>query len=87
MSNYQQKPETGTLFKNDKRETDKHPLYRGSALIDGVAYWMSAWVNKIQGGDNAGQSYMALKFDKKDQQSGGSRTSDNTALEDDEVPF
>jgi len=31
---YEQKPNTGSLFKNDRKEADTHPDYKGSALID-----------------------------------------------------
>lgn len=34
----------GVLFKNDRRESDKHPEYNGSINVDGVDYWLSAWV-------------------------------------------
>ncbi len=66
MMAYQPKDNTGSLFKNDKKETDSHPNARGSALIDGVEYWVDAWTNEVQSGDNAGQKYQALKFKRKD---------------------
>lgn len=56
------KPNTGSLFKNDKRETDSHPNAKGSALIDGVEYWVSAWTN-----DGNQGKYQSLKFSRKDE--------------------
>ena len=35
MSNYEQKDNSGALFKNDKRETENHPHYKGSIRVDG----------------------------------------------------
>ena len=35
---------SGALFKNDKATTDKHPTHTGSINVDGVEYWLSAWV-------------------------------------------
>ena len=33
----------GAFWKNDKRETDKHPHYTGSLNVEGKDYWVSAW--------------------------------------------
>ena len=60
---YQHKPNSGSLFKNDQREKDTHPHAKGSALIDGVEYWVSAWTNQK---DN-GEKWQSLKFSRKDE--------------------
>lgn len=62
---YEMKDNSGSLFKNDKREKDTHPNVRGSARIDGVDYWVDAWTNTT----NAGDKYQSLKFKRKDQAS------------------
>ena len=59
---YEQKDNSGTLFKNDKRERDTHPHAKGSALIDGVDYWISAWTKE----DKNGNKYQSLSFKRKD---------------------
>jgi hypothetical protein len=59
---YTPKDMTGSLFKNEKRESDTHPNARGSAVIDGVDYWVDAWTNTTQAGDK----YQALKFKRKE---------------------
>ena len=61
---YEQKPNTGSLFKNDKKETDSHPAYKGSALVDGQEYWLSAWINETKDGNR----YMKLAFKAKEEQ-------------------
>ena len=60
---YEQKPNTGSLFKNDKKETDSHPAYKGSALVDGQEWWLSAWINETKDGNR----YMKLAFKAKDE--------------------
>lgn len=60
---YQPKDNTGSLFKNDKRESDTHPQARGSALIDGVEWWVDAWTNTTKDG----KKYQSLKFKRKEQ--------------------
>jgi hypothetical protein len=60
---YTQKDNSGSIFKNDKKEQESHPDGKGSALIDGVEYWVSSWNNV---GKN-GTQYRSLSFQRKDQ--------------------
>lgn len=59
----QQRDNSGVLFKNDRKTQDNHPDYNGSALIDGVDYWMSAWLKDGQKG-----KFMSFAFKPKDDQ-------------------
>ena len=73
---------SGALFKNQKKQTDKHPDYNGSCEIEGTEYWVSAWVNK----SSKGVSYMSLKFNPKD----GAPKKEQAPVDDDfadDVPF
>jgi uncharacterized protein (DUF736 family) len=53
---------TGSLFRNDRKESDNHPDYKGSALLGGVDHWMDAWINT----DRNGNKYMSVKFKPKE---------------------
>jgi hypothetical protein len=53
---------SGALFKNDRKTTDNHPDYNGSALIGGVDMWISAWIKK-----GNGKTFMSLAFKPKDE--------------------
>jgi hypothetical protein len=33
-----------TLNKNDRKEKDTHPDYKGSINVDGVDYWLDGWI-------------------------------------------
>lgn len=56
------KDNSGALFKNDRKRPDKQdPEYRGSAMVNGVAYWLDCWVN-----EKDGKKYMAIKFKEKE---------------------
>lgn len=80
---YEQKPNTGALFKNDKRESDTHPNAKGSALIDGVEYWISAWTNEAK----SGGKYQSLKFSRKDENRAPNPGPQDEDGFDDPIPF
>jgi hypothetical protein len=86
---YEVRPNTGSLFKNDKKEADTHPDYKGSGLIEGVGeVWLDAWINTA----NNGTKYMSLKFKPKEARGGSPNppASNPQAFEDDlddSVPF
>jgi hypothetical protein len=49
---------SGMLARNDKKETEKHPDFKGSINVDGVEYWLSAWVREgKEGGKMAGRKF------------------------------
>lgn len=88
---YEKRDMSGTLFKNDRREKDSHPHARGSAVIDGVEYWVDAWTK-----DGSKGKFQSLAFKRKEErrqeiQSGNSRSpAKPTAYDEDlndDIPF
>jgi len=54
----------GVLFKNDRKEKDTHPDYKGSYTDgNGAEFWLSAWIKK----DKNGNSFMSLSTTSKDE--------------------
>ena len=64
---YETKPETGSMFQNDRKQSETHADWRGSALIAGVEYWVDSWENTTKDG----RPYFSLKFKPKDAARGG----------------
>jgi hypothetical protein len=85
---YEQRDNSGTLFKNDRKESTKHPDYKGTIMVDGREYWLSAWIKDGQRG-----KFMSLAVNPKDEQQperkGASQPQpDRTPGDDDSsVPF
>jgi hypothetical protein len=63
---YAHKDFTGSLFKNERKQSEKHADYTGSGLVDGKAYFLDLWINT--GSD--GKKRLALKFKPKGAASG-----------------
>jgi hypothetical protein len=59
---YEQRDNSGSLFKNDKRETDQQPTLKGSAMVGGIEYWVSAWVKVSK----TGEKWQSLAFTEKE---------------------
>jgi len=58
---------SGMLARNDRKEKDTHPDFKGSINVDGKDYWLSAWVKEgKEGGKMAGKKFFSLSVSPKD---------------------
>lgn len=58
---YETKDNTGSLFVNNKKDTDRHPDWTGSARIEGHDYWVSVWKS-----DGRSAKTHSMQFKRKD---------------------
>jgi hypothetical protein len=83
---YEQKPNTGVLFRNDRKEKETQPDHTGNALIGGVEYYISAWVK-----DGKKGKFFSFSFKPKDESRQQGMQQARTALDDfddsEAVPF
>jgi hypothetical protein len=91
---YQQKENSGALFKNDKKEKETHADYRGDINIGGVNYWISGWLKDTK----TGGKFLSLAVNVKESP-GLSKTVDDKPkhkaavqqqpdpFEDSDIPF
>jgi len=73
---------SGALFKNDRKETERHPDYKGSVNVDGVEYWVNSWLNESK----SGTKFLSLKLTPKQEQSVQQPVAAHAAADED-VPF
>lgn len=84
---FEHRDNSGSLFKNERREKDTHPHATGTAMIGGVLYEISAWTKEGRKG-----KFQSLSFKPKQERrepddgdlSYGRGPSD---MDDREIPF
>jgi len=54
---------SGVLFKNDKKDNERAPEYKGNIMVDGNEYWISAWIKEGKTG-----KFMGLAVSPRDAQ-------------------
>jgi uncharacterized protein (DUF736 family) len=57
---YEQRNNSGSLFKNDRKNNERQPDYNGNAIINGKTMRISAWIKKSQNGT----TFMSLAFEE-----------------------
>jgi len=95
---FEAKPNTGQLFENtDKRPPRQgtgadgstyminDPEFSGSALVNGVSYYVDAYQRKAKNGN----TYFALKFKPKNQRAPAAapKVANGENFVDDEIPY
>jgi hypothetical protein len=82
---FQQKPNRGSLFRNDDKSKDEDRDYAGSINVEGREFWLSGWINETK----AGNKYLSLSIKPKDEQSRDkAKPKGNAARElNDAIPF
>lgn len=71
----------GALWKNDKKETEKQPDYKGKLNVNGKDMYISAWLKKA----DDGSKYMSLSISEPMQ--GHQATKAQPKNDSDDIPF
>ena len=80
----------GAIFKNDDKQQDNHPDYKGSINVNGVDMWVSGW---LKTSEKTGKKFMSLsvkdKVEKAPQMPVKQATKPSSGFDDmdDDVPF
>lgn len=81
---------TGALFNNkENKTTANHPDYKGSINVDGVEYWLSAWIKPTK--KDPAVRFMSLSVQPKEaqqpKQAPKPQGRQQARDEDDSIPF
>lgn len=83
MSNYEHKDGSGALFKNDRKEKETHPDYRGELMIEGTLYEVAAWLKEGKKG-----KFMSLSAKPKSTETAPpTKRGQPAGMDDDSIPF
>jgi hypothetical protein len=80
MSDDRKYDNSGLLFRNHDKETDKHPDYKGSLTVAGTEYWLNAWLK-----DGKRGKFMKLSVKPKEQRPAAAKP--KSAFADDKIGF
>ena len=79
MSDFQQRENTGALFRNTRKDKPSQPDYRGDLNVGGEAYELAAWLKEGKNG-----KFLSLSVKPKTPQQGYTNKRD---FEEEEPPF
>ena len=77
----EKKDNSGVLFKNENKDNERKPDYKGNIMVDGQEYWLSAWIKEGKNG-----KFMGLALTPRDEQPPASKPAPKN-LEDSDIPF
>jgi hypothetical protein len=84
----------GAIWKNEKKETDKHPDFTGSINVDGHDYWLNGWRRPADASAKApSMKFTVRRKDGKPQQQAPQQAQQprsdmqKRAEMDDEIPY
>jgi uncharacterized protein (DUF736 family) len=73
---------SGVLFKNKDKTTDKHPDYTGKIDVDGREMRLAAWIREGKNG-----KFMSLKLSEFQQRAEVGNAPMRDVMDGDDVPF
>jgi hypothetical protein len=73
---------SGILFRNDDKETDKHPDYKGEATIGGAGYWLAGWIKQGKKG-----KFLTVSLTPKQAAREADKRASADELAQDSIPF
>ena len=82
MAQYERKPNTAALFKEEEKTNEKGPDYTGIGLIEGKELRLAAWINESK----QGKKYLSISFEEPREKTAGATSAGKDELNEDD-PF
>lgn len=83
---YEQRDNTGSLFRNERKESEKHPDYSGTCTIDGKQFFFDGWLKTSE----SGKKWMSFSFKEKQAKKDKAeawKAGQPLAAQDDDIPW
>ena len=80
---FETKPNSGALFKNDRKSGDTDRDYAGTLNVEGKEFWLSGWVKEAK----SGQKFLSLSLKAKDAPTTKAPATKKADDFNDEIPF
>jgi uncharacterized protein (DUF736 family) len=75
----------GAIFKNEDKQQDNHPDYKGSLNVNGVDLWVSGW---LKTSEKTGKKFMSLSVKPKEAAPVKKSSKPSSGFDDmDDAPF
>ena len=80
---YELRDNSGSMFKNTRKDNDRQADMTGDVMIDGQTYWINGW-RKV---DKNGNAWYSFSFKKKEARQNAPQQVSRTPVDDDSIPF
>jgi len=80
---FEQKDNSGAIFKNKNPKNEKSPPLSGKCMIGGVEYWVSAWSKT----DKNNEKWISFSVSPMNPASTQTQTARVVNLDEDSIPF
>lgn len=86
MSNYDN-TNRGQIWPNDRKESEKHPDFKGGLNVEGVEYWVSAWKRGSDANPKAPSLRFSIQKKEDSKRSQAVQQAPHSESLDDQIPF
>lgn len=77
----------GAIWKNEDKESDTHPDFKGQLNVNGVEFWVSAWKRKPDASEKSPALSFSIKPKDERPQTKGSKPAGRPQRPTDDIPF